>query len=121
MNAYYKGPIDVIRKVLKDEGLKGLYRGQTTMIIREIPLFATQFSTYFYSRKFFAKNIYHCKIDDLPTLPILFSGGLSGLACWCVAYPLVSILLSMMMSCIILGHGEDKIISRKESIVHEIS
>lgn len=58
------------------------------MLIREIPLFATQFGTYFYCRKYFAQNVYKCKIDDLPTLPLLLSGGLSGLACWTVAYPL---------------------------------
>ena len=60
------------------------------MLIREIPLFATQFGTYFYLRRAFAQNVYRCKIDDLPMFPILVSGGASGLACWCVAYPLVT-------------------------------
>lgn len=40
-NAYYKGPLDVIRKVLREDGIRGLYKGQVTMIVREIPLFAT--------------------------------------------------------------------------------
>lgn len=26
-NAYYKGPIDVIRKVIREDGIKGLYKG----------------------------------------------------------------------------------------------
>jgi solute carrier family 25 (mitochondrial carnitine/acylcarnitine transporter), member 20/29 len=26
-NAYYKGPIDLVRKVIRDEGFKGLYKG----------------------------------------------------------------------------------------------
>jgi hypothetical protein len=26
-NAYYKGPADVIKKVILDEGIRGLYRG----------------------------------------------------------------------------------------------
>jgi len=89
-NAYYKGPVDVIKKVIRDEGLKGLYRGQTCMIIREIPLFATQFGTFFLFRREFAQKYYNCKIDDLPTLPILVAGGLSGLCCWTVAFPLVT-------------------------------
>ena len=87
--AYYKGPIDCLRKVVHEEGLQGLYRGQVTMLMREMPLFATQFGTYFLARKIFAEHIYHCKIDDLKTLPIMISGGFSGFACWCVAYPLV--------------------------------
>ena len=60
------------------------------MIIREIPLFATQFGTFFLFRREFAQKVYNCKIDDLPTIPLLISGGLSGLCCWTVAFPLVS-------------------------------
>jgi hypothetical protein len=57
--------------------------------MREVPLFATQFGTFFLLRKFFSEKIYRCKIDDLPVLPIIISGGISGFACWVVGYPLV--------------------------------
>jgi hypothetical protein len=33
----YKGPIDVVVQTVKAEGLKGLYRGNVAMILREIP------------------------------------------------------------------------------------
>lgn len=89
-NAYYKGPLDCVRKVISEEGLKGLYRGQVTMLMREMPLFATQFATYFAVRQWFARNVYHCKMDALPIPAIMVAGGASGLACWCVAYPLVN-------------------------------
>ncbi len=58
------------------------------MVIREIPLFATQFGTFFLLRREFATKYYHCKIDELPAVPVLISGGISGFACWAVAYPL---------------------------------
>lgn len=92
---YYKGPLDVVKKVIREEGIKGLWRAQVCMLIREIPLFATQFGTYFYMRKYFATKVYHCKIDDLPILPILLSGGVSGLMCWTTAYPLDTIKVRM--------------------------
>lgn len=43
-----------MRKIVKEEGVKGIYRGQVSMVFREIPLFATQFGTYFYLRRLFA-------------------------------------------------------------------
>ena len=82
------------------------------MIAREIPLFATQFGTFFYLRKF-VSGLYGCKIDDLPTLPIIISGGASGFACWVVGYPLVSIY-TFKHNAMILGHYKNKALSREK-------
>jgi len=33
----YKGPVDVVIKTIKTEGIQGLYRGNVSMLLREIP------------------------------------------------------------------------------------
>lgn len=33
----YKGPIDVISRTIKEEGFRGMFRGHSSMLLREIP------------------------------------------------------------------------------------
>jgi solute carrier family 25 carnitine/acylcarnitine transporter 20/29 len=40
-NAYYKGPVDCLRKIIVDEGIRhGLFKGLASTLARETPCYA---------------------------------------------------------------------------------
>ena len=39
-NAYYKGPIDCVRKMIVEEGPKSLFNGMVSTVLREVPCYA---------------------------------------------------------------------------------
>lgn len=55
--AYYKGPMDCIRKMVAEEGFKSLFNGMVSTILREIPAYAAQFSAYFISKRLWADHV----------------------------------------------------------------
>ena len=42
----YRGPIECIKSVFNTDGLRGIYRGFNTTLIREIPFSIIQFPLY---------------------------------------------------------------------------
>jgi hypothetical protein len=52
--AYYKGSADCIKKIIVEEGPRGLFKGLVSTITREIPCYAGQFGGYFYTKKVLA-------------------------------------------------------------------
>ena len=86
-SAYYKGPIDCSKKVIRDEGLKTLLTsGLIATILRETFCYAGQFGGYYLSKRAFAKA-QGCKVDELGHFSLFISGGLGGLSCWLASYP----------------------------------
>lgn len=83
---YYKGPVDVIIKTLKTEGLvKGLYRGNMSTLLREIPGNCVWYGVY----EGFCK--YMTPVDkkkaDLGPSVHLMGGALAGFGYWTAFYP----------------------------------
>ena len=39
-NAYYKGPLHCIQRIIIDEGPKSLFNGMVSTILREVPCYA---------------------------------------------------------------------------------
>eukprot|EP01089_Gocevia_fonbrunei_P015085 TRINITY_DN4310_c0_g2_i5.p1 TRINITY_DN4310_c0_g2~~TRINITY_DN4310_c0_g2_i5.p1 ORF type:complete len:241 (-),score=29.81 TRINITY_DN4310_c0_g2_i5:275-997(-) len=83
----YTGTFDCLFKVLKSEGILGLWYGLNITFIREIPAYAAYFWTYEYLRRTFAK---WTNIDNVSQIPVgyqLTAGGIAGITCWLSSYP----------------------------------
>lgn len=87
VDAYYKGSLDCVRKIIVEEGFsKGLFKGTVSTIFREVPCYATQFGTYFLAKQFLA-NMKNVSKEDLSMFDQFVCGGFSGFWCWVMSYP----------------------------------
>lgn len=73
----YTGVIDCIKKLLKEDGVRGVFRGLAGTIYREVPAFASYFCTY-YSLTDAMDGSWTAKF---------FAGGCAGAVSWTIAYP----------------------------------
>lgn len=83
---YYTSTWDCFKKIYKKEGIRGLYRGGFTTVLRETPSFACYFTSMDYfchqSAKFF--DVHY---NEVGPVTLLIGGGFSGMICWFVSYP----------------------------------
>ncbi|KAL3683603.1 hypothetical protein R1sor_001625 [Riccia sorocarpa] len=80
------GPLDIVRGILRKEGIPGLYRGLTITVIRDAPSHAVYFGTYEYARECLHPG---CRENGDETLmTMLTAGGLAGAFSWMSCYPL---------------------------------
>ena len=80
----YKNGFDCVRLTIKEEGIKGLFKGGVTTIYREIPGYATQFASFELSKALFREILGQ---DELPVICIFISGVIGGFNCWFWSYP----------------------------------
>ncbi|XP_020270000.1 mitochondrial arginine transporter BAC2 isoform X2 [Asparagus officinalis] len=81
-----QGPMCMAKKILRTEGLKGIYRGLSITVLRDAPAHGV----YFWSYEFAREKLYPgCRKSGQETLAtMLFAGGLAGVASWVCCYPL---------------------------------
>jgi solute carrier family 25 carnitine/acylcarnitine transporter 20/29 len=84
--AYYKGVVDCLWKICKEEGIRNLYRGNAITILREVPAYAAQFGGYYYAKKFLAK-FRNKKLNELSNVDVMAAGSIGGYMCWQFSYP----------------------------------
>ena len=85
--AYYKGPIDCSKKIIREEGMKVLMTsGLISTILRETACYAGQFGGYYMTKRAMAK-VQGKSLDELSHVSLFFSGGIGGLCCWLSSYP----------------------------------
>lgn len=72
------GPFECIRKIIRNEGVRGLTRGLEATIARTAPQVAVYYYAYGAARESF-------------DLDPLIAGGIAGMACWAVGLPLDAI------------------------------
>jgi len=73
---HYRGPFDVVRKLIQQEGIRGCYRGLSAMAARDIHTFGIYIVVYEYLTR---------KMDnyDVPKAPkAIIAGGLAGVVMW---------------------------------------
>uniref|UniRef100_A0A7E4V9N7 Mitochondrial carnitine/acylcarnitine carrier protein n=1 Tax=Panagrellus redivivus TaxID=6233 RepID=A0A7E4V9N7_PANRE len=80
----YDGPIDVVKKLYKEGGIRSIYRGTAATLIRDIPASAAYLSVYEYLKKLFTGGNKDQKLSPLATLG---AGGFAGIANWAVCIP----------------------------------
>ena len=83
----YTSPVDCIRKIHQHEhGIRGIYRGLSITLARDIPAFSIYFGSYFF----------RCSVilsgsiieNDTGMLPVLvMCGGTAGIMSWTFTYP----------------------------------
>ena len=82
----YKGPVDILRKMFREEGVKGPGRGFLVTFLRDSPGYGVYFGAYAWFCDMLTPNggSHH----DLSVPRLLFAGGVSGAVSWIVIYPI---------------------------------
>lgn len=72
---------DVIKKIIKTSGIKGLFRGYITTCYRELPAFGSYFTSYY--------TMIDLMGDQFgEVLPSFVAGGFAGAISWAIVYPI---------------------------------
>lgn len=79
----YKGPVDVVRVLYKEGGIKSIYKGTGATLLRDIPGSMAYFGGYEFFKKILTPA--GAKPEDLSPVAVLTAGGLAGIANWAVA------------------------------------
>ena len=83
---YYNSTWDCFRKISKNGGIRGLYHGGITTILRDVP----SFGSFFVSMDYFclrSAKYFDVHFDEVGPITLLIAGGFSGMICWLVSYP----------------------------------
>ncbi|KAF7638166.1 hypothetical protein Mgra_00002392 [Meloidogyne graminicola] len=78
----YNGPIDVIKKLYKEGGIRSIYRGTGATLLRDIPASGAYISVYEYLKAKFSGEK-----GQLTPMTTLMAGGFAGIANWSVCIP----------------------------------
>lgn len=88
----YKGPVQAAKSIVGSHGIRGLYRGFNSTLIREVPAFGAYFSVYDAVKD--AVNSYFDTHPENGTssqhswMASAFAGGVSGSVTWAMVYPI---------------------------------
>ncbi|KAK9936406.1 hypothetical protein M0R45_013250 [Rubus argutus] len=91
MSSRYAGPLDCALKTLKDDGVRGIFRGGFTTLLREASGNAVFFSVYEYVRYHMHLQLKSASSDHKNLIDVgvgIVSGGLGGIAFWSAVLPL---------------------------------
>ncbi|BEI85972.1 hypothetical protein CcaverHIS002_0602590 [Cutaneotrichosporon cavernicola] len=89
----YTGPLDVVKKLYAEGGVKSIFRGTVPTILRDGPGSAVYFATYEVVKKALSGKpvIDHAtgeeKAPPLSLPAVMFAGGMAGVAMWSIAIP----------------------------------
>ena len=84
----YKGPIDVVKHVWRSEGgPRGLFRGLTPTLMREVPGNAVMFGVYELAKRQLASSQGLESTSQLGTGSMIVAGGLAGTCFWIPVFP----------------------------------
>ncbi len=81
----YNGPVDVVRQLYKEGGLRSIWRGSGATLARDGPGSAAYFCAYETAKK--ALTPPGQDPGELNLLSVLTAGGLAGMAMWSLAIP----------------------------------
>ncbi|CAG8502026.1 924_t:CDS:2 [Paraglomus occultum] len=93
----YNGTFDAATKIYAQHNLRGLYRGITVNILRDMPSFATYFFVYEGAKRTLAARYHNGNTKQLLLPELLLAGGAAGIACWIPCYP-QDVIKSLMQS-----------------------
>lgn len=82
----YSGVIDAIRQVHRTEGVKGLYRGNVSMMLREAPAFGIFFSVYEATKRLLCPEL--AEGEHEPMWVEASGGAVTGAATWAAVMPI---------------------------------
>lgn len=73
--------------VYKEGGIRSVYKGTVLTLWRDVPGGAVYFGTYEFMKRYIIKHHYDGETKKISPAAVLFSGGLAGMANWCVSIP----------------------------------
>jgi len=82
----YKGMLDCAGQVLRQGGIRSLFKGSFATLLRDGPGSIAWFGVYELSKREF-RRMQGVEASELSPLAVLTAGGLGGVACWSVAIP----------------------------------
>jgi solute carrier family 25 (mitochondrial carnitine/acylcarnitine transporter), member 20/29 len=80
----YSSPWACTRSTLKEEGLRGFYKGGVCTVLREIPGYAMQFASFEATKSMFQRVI---GSEELSMVHVFVAGMVGGFCCWFFSYP----------------------------------
>jgi hypothetical protein len=80
----YSSAFDCVRHVVRDEGVRGLFKGTVVTIYREIPGYAMQFASFEATKSFFHSFF---ELEELSKVHVFCAGVVGGFNCWFWSYP----------------------------------
>lgn len=86
-NTVYKNSLDVLSKVIYDEGTSKIFRGNVATMLREVPGVCGFFGGYYVSKRFWCNYVQPSRLQDCSFAGLLFCGGVAGLGYWALGYP----------------------------------
>lgn len=92
----YSGPIDCVRKIVRQAGLAGLYRGQVVTLLREFHGYGVWFAAYEGFVTVLMRTDNKAR-QDIPSWKFAICGGLAGELLWLLSHPL-DVIKSKMQS-----------------------
>ncbi len=93
----YTGPVDCGRKIFAESGLKGLYKGFSAFVAREVPFYLLFFASYeFYCKTMCTRR--ECTRGELTPTEILLAGGAAGCTAWTAVVPADTVKSQMQTS-----------------------
>ncbi|KAI9475424.1 MAG: mitochondrial carrier domain-containing protein [Benjaminiella poitrasii] len=81
----YKGPMDAVRQLYKEGGVRSIFRGTGATLLRDSPGSAAYFLAYELIKKGLTPA--GARPEDLSFGAVLFAGGMAGVAMWTIAIP----------------------------------
>lgn len=78
----YKSSLQCVKRIVREDGVKGLFRGGYSTLLREVPGYAGQFLAWEALKDFFTS-----KYGEFNLLHKTIAGGMAGIACWMCSYP----------------------------------
>lgn len=81
----YKGPLDVIKKLYKEGGMRSIYKGTAATLLRDVPASGMYFMTYEWLQRVLTPA--GKSRSDMSVWRTLFAGGMAGIFNWMVAIP----------------------------------
>ncbi|XP_031990846.1 solute carrier family 25 member 47 [Hylobates moloch] len=80
----YRGPLHCLATVAREEGLRGLYKGSSALLLRD----GHSFATYFLSYAVLCEWLSPAGHSQPDVLGVLVAGGCAGVLAWAVATPM---------------------------------
>ncbi|VDM01699.1 unnamed protein product [Schistocephalus solidus] len=81
----YKGPVDVVRKLHREGGIRSIYKGTAATLLRDVPASGMYFLSYEWIKELLMPV--GAAKSDLGVPQTLFAGGMAGIFNWLVAIP----------------------------------
>ncbi|KAI0213103.1 Mitochondrial carnitine/acylcarnitine carrier protein [Lamellibrachia satsuma] len=83
--AKYSGPVDVVKQLFKEGGLRSIFKGTNATLLRDVPASAMYFMSYEWLQRVLTPEGHSRK--ELSPLRTMFAGGMAGVFNWLVAIP----------------------------------